>query len=97
MVLSSLGTLTEEDILSSREYREGYEVYEHYKTTGKFLGGGGKNPYGQGTSDLNPTCSADLWIAGAHSAYGNDRGHRKAGTKPIDPVWARQVQLSLFD
>ena len=95
---------TEEEVLSSKEYREGYETYEYFKNpykddvTWRGKHNQGMSPYGNNSTSSPefPVTSHDLWMAGAFSAYGQAKGHRAAFTKPI--VWEYQPeQLDLFD
>lgn len=99
-----MSNYTEEEVLASKEYWEGYETYS-YKggRSGTDLWStkynGGRSPYGNNSDDsaANPKTPHDLWMAGAFSAFGTSKGHRAAYTKPTYQVSFQPKQLDLFE
>ena len=109
MASSSSETLTKpttlEEVIASKEYKEGWDVYDvFYKNGHKWPAGmGGKDsecPYGE------TGFSSAMWYAGANSAYGIDYllygpldgfGQLKARTEPSGYHRRQPVQLSLFE
>lgn len=91
-----------DEVLRSKEYREGWEVYDYHRRNGRYpdQAKGGLNPYGTCTNSSASSgpilTAADCWIAGAHSAYGTSswRGITKRTPPITKPV---SVQLRLFE
>lgn len=93
-----------ERVLRSKEYREGWEVYEYHRLHGNYpdSAAGGVNPYGAASSSGSSSgmieTRSDCWLAGAHSAYGTSvwRGIPRR-TPPKTGLAPKQLRLFEVD